>query len=254
MKNNKLQIIIIAVTFISLIALVAIQVSWIVKAGNMQEKQFNHSVKMAITMIVDKLAEEESIRNEVANCLGENETLSCYRLMNNQIEWQKLDSIVEYALNYYNINTNYEFDILHPQKDKDFKVCPRSYFSTDLENVLSQHVELKIKFPKKSEFIAAQIGIMFISSMLLIIIISISVLIILKYYKREKLLYQSTRDFINNITHEFKTPITNISLANSMISKNAKVKTDKKLHHYASIINSEHKKLRKQVEQLLEIA
>ncbi len=254
MKNNKLQITIIAVTFISLIALVAIQVSWIVKAGNMQEKQFNHSVKMAITMIVDKLAEEESIRNEVANCLGENEALSCYKLMNNQIEWQKLDSIVEYALNYYNINTNYEFDIVDPQKDKDFKVCPRSYFSTDLENVLSQHVELKIKFPKKSEFIAAQIGIMFISSMLLIIIISISVLIILKYYKREKLLYQSTRDFINNITHEFKTPITNISLANSMISKNAKVKTDEKLHHYSSIINSEHKKLRKQVEQLLEIA
>ncbi|MFP4023107.1 MAG: sensor histidine kinase [Thiohalospira sp.] len=254
MKNSRLQIIIITITFISLIALIAIQVSWIVKAANMQEKQFSHSVKMAIAMIVDKLGQEESIKNEVVSCLGESEALSCYRIMNNQIEWQRLDSIVEFALSYYNINTDYEFDIVDPSKDEDFKVCPRSYFSTDLENVLSQHVELKIKFPQKSEFIAAQIGVMFIISILLIVIISISVLMIIKYYKQEKMLYESTRDFINNITHEFKTPITNISLANSMLTKNEKIKADEKLTHYSKIIASEHKKLRNQVEQLLEVA
>ncbi len=254
MKNNRLQIIVIAVTFISLIALVAIQVSWIIKAANMQEKQFSHSVKMAIEMIVDKLAKEETIKNEVASCLGENENLSCYRLMNDQIEWQRLDSIVEFALSYYNINTDYEFDIVDPSKDEDYKVCPMSYFSTNLENVLSQHVELKIKFPRKSEFIAAQIGVMFIISILLIVVISISFLMILKYYKREKVLYESTRDFINNITHEFKTPITNISLANSMFKKNEKIKADEKLTYYSKIIASEHKKLRNQVEQLLDVA
>lgn len=254
MKNNKLQRIIIAVTFISLLALVVIQISWIINAANIQEKQFSHSVKMAIGMIVEKLADEEKIRNEVSGCFNQNETLSCYKVMNNQAEWEKLDSIVEYALNYYDINTDYEFDIVDTRKDKDYNVCPMSYFSSNLENVLSKHVELKIKFPEKSEFIAAQIGIMFVSSILLIIVISISVLIIFKYYKREKILYQSTRDFINNITHEFKTPITNISLANSMISKNEKVIEDDKLNHYSKIIMSEHKKLRKQVEQLLDVA
>ena len=88
------------------------------------------------------------------------------------------------------------------------------------------------------------IFLMFISSIVLIILISFSFITILKYYKREKRLYLSTRDFINNITHEFKTPITNIALANSMISKNGKIVEDKKLSQYSSIINLEQKKLK----------
>ena len=68
------------------------------------------------------------------------------------------------------------------------------------------------------------------------------------------MLYKNTRDFINNITHEFKTPITNIALANSMISKNQKVIDDQKLNQYSDIIKTEHTKLKNRVEGLLDIA
>ena len=175
--------------------------------------------------------------------------------MFNQIEWSKVDSIVRNSLEIYNINTSYEFDIVDTRKDSDYNTCKKTYFSQNLENVLLMSaIELKIRFPKKSEFIAAQIGLIFISSILLIILISSSFLIILKYYKREKRLYKSTRDFINNITHEFKTPITNIALANSMISKNEMIGKDDKIKKYSEIIKQEHKKLRNRVEGLLEIA
>lgn len=255
MKNKKLQIILIVATFLSLVALIAIQVFWIVKAANIQEKQFNHSVKLAMAMIVDDLANDESICNEVANCIGKGGTSSCYKSMYNQIEWTKVDSIVKNALDIYNINTSYEFDIVDTRKDADYNTCKKTYFSQNLENVLLMSaVELKIRFPKKSEFIVAQIGILFISSIFLILLVSISFLIILKYYKREKKLYKSTRDFINNITHEFKTPITNIALANSMISKNEIVNKDHKIKKYSEIIKLEHKKLKNRVEGLLEIA
>jgi two-component system, OmpR family, phosphate regulon sensor histidine kinase PhoR len=254
-KKNKLQIFLIVATFISLLALVAIQISWIVNAANIQEKQFNHSVKMAMSKIVEQLSDDESICSEVASCMGKAGTASCYTSMYNQIEWSKLDSIVKTALAYYNLNTGYEFDIVDTKKDADFKSCKKTYFSEQLESVFLQNgVELKIKFPQKSEFIAAQIGIMFISSIALIILISISFLLILKYYRREKMLYRNTRDFINNITHEFKTPITNIALANSMISKSEKVAKDEKLSQYAQIIKSEQKKLKNRVEGLLDIA
>jgi two-component system phosphate regulon sensor histidine kinase PhoR len=175
--------------------------------------------------------------------------------MYNQIEWSKVDSIVKTALAYYNLNTGYEFDIVDTNKDADFKSCKKTYFSEQLESVfLRNGVELKIKFPQKSELIAAQIGLIFISSIVLIILISISFLLILKYYRREKMLYRGTRDFINNITHEFKTPITNIALANSMISKNEKITGDEKLSQYSQIIKSEQKKLKNRVEGLLDIA
>ncbi|HAF29879.1 MAG TPA: hypothetical protein DCG75_12625 [Bacteroidales bacterium] len=255
MKKGKLQLVLITLTFISLVALVGIQVSWIIRAANMQEKQFSHSVNLAMKKIVEKMADDQSICKEVANCIGKGGTSSCYKSMYNNVEWSKVDSIVKFALDYYDINIDYEFDIVDTRKDADYMVCNKSYFSDDLESVLLQNaIELKIRFPKKSEFILAQIGIMFISSIFLIALVSLSFLIILKYYKREKALYMSTRDFINNITHEFKTPITNIALANSMISKNEKIMQDEKLNQYSNIIKAEHKKLKNRVEGLLDAA
>jgi two-component system phosphate regulon sensor histidine kinase PhoR len=255
MKNRKLQITFITLTFISLIALVGIQVSWIIKAANMQERQFNHSVKLALRNIVDEISDDEVICKEVSSCVDNFGNGSCIKNMFGKKEWLKVDSIIKSNLDYYQIEIDYEFDIVDTRKDSDFKTCNKSYFSNNLESVLLQNaIELKIRFPKKSEFIAAQIGSMFITSIVLIILISISFLIILKYYKREKMLYKNTRDFINNITHEFKTPITNISLANSMISKNKTVINDKKLHQYSKIIKSEHQKLKNRVEGLLDIA
>lgn len=255
MKKRKLQILLITLTFISLIALLGIQVSWIIKAANMQEKQFSHSVNLAMKKIVEKMANDKSICKEVANCINKDGASSCYKSMYNNVQWTKVDSIVKCALDFYNINIDYEFDIVDTRKDADYLVCNKSYFSDDLESVFLQNaIELKIRFPKKSEFIIAQIGLMFISSVLLIALISFSFLLILKYYKREKALYMSTRDFINNITHEFKTPITNIALANSMISKNEKIMQDEKLSQYSNIIKAEHKKLKNRVEGLLDAA
>lgn len=255
MKKKKLQIILIALTFISLLALVGIQVSWIIKAANMQEKQFSHSVNLAMKNIVEKMSNDKSICKEVVDCIGKGGKLSCHKSMYNNLEWAKVDSIVKCALNYYDINIDYEFDIVDTRKDEDYMVCNKSYFSDDLERVLLQNaIELKIRFPKKSEFIIAQIGLMFISSILLIALISFSFLVILRYYKREKALYMSTRDFINNMTHEFKTPITNIALANSMISKNDKIAHDEKLTQYSNIIKVEQKKLKIRVESLLDAA
>jgi len=255
MKNRKLQIALITLTFISLVALVIIQVSWIINAANMQEKQFNHSVKLALRHIVKEISEDEAICIEVSSCINSFDNGSCLKNMFGKKEWFKVDSIIKSSLDYYQIEIDYEFDIVDIRKDTDYNKCEKTYFSNNLESVLLQNaIELKIGFPKKSEFIAAQIGSMFITSIFLIVLISISFLLILRYYKREKLLYKSTRDFINNITHEFKTPITNISLANSMISKSEKVIKDGKLSQYSNIIKSEHQKLKNRVEGLLDIA
>ncbi|MDA3952112.1 MAG: HAMP domain-containing sensor histidine kinase [Bacteroidales bacterium] len=255
MKNRKLQIGLITLTILSLIALLGIQVSWIIKAANMQERQFSHSVKLAINHVVEQMADDQSMCKEVANCMGASEASSCSKSLYNNINWSKVDSLIKNALNQYHINIDYEFDIVDTQKDDHFNVCNKSYFSDNLENVILQNaIELKIRFPKKSEFIVAQIGLMFISSIILIVLISFSFILILKYYMREKTLYKGTRDFINNITHEFKTPITNIALANSMISKNKKIINDEKLNQYSNIIKDEQKKLKNRVEGLLAIA
>ena len=255
MKNKKLQIILIGLTFFALIALLVIQVSWIYKAASIQEKQFSHSVNIALKQVVDQMAEDTLICSEVVSCLGKGNAFSCYQKMYKNIQWNKVDSIIKRALKDNQINIKYEFDIVDTQNDADFNVCKKTYFSSNLENALLKNgIELKVKFPRKSEFIIAQVGALFISSVALIILISISFYMILIFYRREKALYLGTRDFINNITHEFKTPLTNIALANSMISKNEHLANDEKLQQYSNIIKVEHKKLQNRVEALLDVA
>ncbi|MBA4322818.1 MAG: hypothetical protein C0408_08385, partial [Odoribacter sp.] len=122
----------------------------------------------------------------------------------------------------------------------------------NLEDVLNQAgYELRIKFPEKSDFIKAQIGYIFIWSIILLLLVSVSFLLIFRYYRREKRLTENIVDIINNMTHEFRTPLTNIALANSLIAKNEFVENDEKLSSYTKIIRTEHIRLREKVEELL---
>ena len=68
---------------------------------------------------------------------------------------------------------------------------------------------------------------------------------------REKRISEHTTDFLNNMTHEFKTPLTNIALAGKMVGKEALSGHDEKVKHYSEIILQENEKLRLQVEQVL---
>ena len=68
---------------------------------------------------------------------------------------------------------------------------------------------------------------------------------------KEKKISEHTTDFLNNMTHEFKTPLTNIALAGKMIIKDPAVNPEDKIKHYSEIILEENEKLRLQVEQVL---
>jgi signal transduction histidine kinase len=68
---------------------------------------------------------------------------------------------------------------------------------------------------------------------------------------KEKQISEHTTDFLNNMTHEFKTPLTNIALAGRMVIKEPNIRQEDKIKHYSGIILEENEKLRLQVEQVL---
>ncbi|MBQ7634898.1 MAG: HAMP domain-containing histidine kinase, partial [Bacteroidaceae bacterium] len=71
---------------------------------------------------------------------------------------------------------------------------------------------------------------------------------------RQKRMTEIRNDFINNMTHEFKTPISTISLASQMLSDPGVTKSPAMLSHLSGIINDETKRLRFQVEKILQIS
>ena len=112
---------------------------------------------------------------------------------------------------------------------------------------------LKVYFPTKSDYIFDSIRFMIPSFIFtFILLVTFICTIILAF--RQKKLTEMKNDFINNMTHEFKTPISTISLAAQMLNDNAVLKSPTMLTHISTVINDETKRLRFQVEKVLQMS
>jgi two-component system, OmpR family, phosphate regulon sensor histidine kinase PhoR len=113
---------------------------------------------------------------------------------------------------------------------------------------------LYVYFPKREGYLLKQTGILVIPTVvltaMLIGIFVFTILIIL----RQKKLSIIKNDFINNMTHELKTPISTISLASQMLRDNTVSNTPKTIEHISGIIYQESKRLTTQVEKVLQMA
>jgi two-component system phosphate regulon sensor histidine kinase PhoR len=110
-----------------------------------------------------------------------------------------------------------------------------------------------IRFPQRENFLLANLNMTVVSTMfsvLAILFFLYSIWVILK----QKRLSELQRDFINNMTHEFKTPIASIKIASDVIANDEKTKEDKRLSRYAQIIREQNARLNDQVEKVLNIA
>lgn len=252
--KNRLQPVLMILTLVSLVALSGIQVSWIIRTARMQEAQFNHSVTMAMNRVVDNLARDRMLCDQINNCLMAVDPGACSMAMQHLTEWDNIKSVIEEDLRYYGLDLDFEFDIVRSdQMDYNGGAVPKEiYLSGSLEELLERSgYKLKISFPGRRDFILAQMGSVFVVSIILLIIVTLSSVIIYRLYRRERELSANIVDFVNSMTHAFKTPLTNISLANSMIAKNPLVGNDRKLTSYTGIVKSEHRKLKERVDRLL---
>lgn len=113
---------------------------------------------------------------------------------------------------------------------------------------------LLLSFPKKKKFLIRSVMGMAILSLLLTLIIVIAYAGAIHQLIRQKQISEIKSDFINNMTHEFKTPIATINLAVEAI-RNPKVLPDQeKVQRYLQMIRDENKRMHAQVENVLRIS
>ena len=174
MKRSRAQLMILLLALGALIALTAIQFSWILKAARMQEAQFNHSVEMAMMRIVETLSGNEAICSEVNNCLKHGGNESCMLVMKTREEWESMKSLIRKDLNFYGIGLDFEFDIVSSDLPANIPRPKNTYFSNGLEEMLEKSgYRLSLRFPEKRDFIIAQMGDIFIFSLLLLFLVTI---------------------------------------------------------------------------------
>lgn len=112
---------------------------------------------------------------------------------------------------------------------------------------------LRVYFPTKGDYISSSITFI-VPSVIFSLILLITFVFTIYIVFRQKKLSEMKNDFINNMTHEFKTPISTISLAAQMLNDPSVRKSPTMLQHISGVINDETKRLRFQVEKVLQMS
>lgn len=160
------------------------------------------------------------------------------------------------------INLRYEYAVVDRKGNVIYK---SKSFSEDAENSsvytqvlfpndpVNKMTYLKIVFPQKSDYIFSSIKFMIPSFAFTFILLVVFLFTIIIAFRQKKL-SEMKNDFINNMTHEFKTPISTISLAAQMLNDDSVRKSPTMLQHISGVINDETKRLRFQVEKVLQMS
>jgi two-component system phosphate regulon sensor histidine kinase PhoR len=174
-----------------------------------------------------------------------------------------MDSALKINMNSFGIDEKYHFGYINNSKNKatylykyeDTLALQRSSFRTLLtpSKYFSRPFDLSLVFDNYSNMILASIRKLLITSILIISILLISFYLFVRIILKQRRISELKNDFINNMTHEFKTPLTNISLAVEYFSER-KLSNGKTEDGMMKIIGQETERLRENVERILQIA
>ena len=184
----------------------------------------------------------------------------------NRLEDRLTEDVMRRSIDRYlresGLDLPYEYAVINQQKqvklksaafnpDKNVEVFTARLFPGD---VWSSPNYLQIYFPDQRSFIFQSVGFMGLTSVALTTIIIGIFIFTLWIIFRQKRLSEMKTDFVNNMTHELKTPISTISLASQMLNDPSVPVENKNLGHISRIIDTESKRLGVQVEKVLQMA
>lgn len=258
MKRNSIRLVVILGT-VSIIGIILMQIYWVQKAFDIKEKQFNQTIHIALKNVAEKMARYTQVT--LPNESPVTQIASDYYIvnLNSEIDANILEHYLKTEFQYLNINVDFEYAIYDCTTDKmvygnyvnAFKPMDHIEQTTNLPKWKDFPYYFGIYFPTKSTYLMSKMEIwIFTSIMLLIVIVffSYALFVIL----RQKRLSEIQKDFINNMTHEFKTPISTIGVSADVIMKNPEIKNSERLMNYTRIIKDENARLNKQVEKVLQ--
>lgn len=174
-----------------------------------------------------------------------------------------IDSFIRVELNRRNINLPYELKLSNDKKDSvyfstaSFKEdLPYNKYNANLfeKGINNEQAIITLYFPTKEILLLNKIGPTLISSIVLVLILLICFAYTLISILRQKKLSEMKNDFINNMTHEFKTPVSTILLASEALKDTSIFKDKDRLQRLAGMIYDENIRMSNHIERVLSVA
>lgn len=262
--------------FISALGLIYFQYVWIKQALQDRKMQFEETVTMAAATVQMDLVEE---RGKIPPFSSKRNTDLLFPLnifpatIAHKFTSKEINDRIQAAFEKRGIkDVHFEFliystslmgDQLHSDNFYDAfmdsanninRVLPLEAPGGSLAEGLVPQENLIIVVNKKQDFVWRQMFWMIFGAVLFTSIIFTAFFITIKAYLNQKKLSEIKSDFINNMTHEFKTPLATISLAVDALRNEKVVNDPEKTAYFSNIIKDENKRMNKQVETILQAA
>jgi two-component system phosphate regulon sensor histidine kinase PhoR len=259
MKRKSIRFIIL-VTTVSLLGLVVMQSFWMFKAMQMEEAQFGHRVDMALEDILNELVEYQD--STTLNLIGLDQTGKHDNQVFDAVDTTLLDTLISKYFDYHMLGENYIFQIVKTSNDSVYyssEPVPQGYQQKQYRACLSciwkeEYFHLAVLFPEQQKQIFVELGGWLLFSALFLLTVFVSFIYTITTIIKQKKLSEMKNDFINNMTHEFKTPLSTVSLASEVLLNGNSSNSVERVKKYAGVIYDENLRLQNQVERVLQIA
>lgn len=258
MKNRHIKLVVL-LGFFAIGGIVIIQMKWLSEALNFEEHKFHEKVHIALLEVVANLYAKQDQPLPVNNPVNQKTNDYYIVEINNEFDAATLEYYIKSSFNKFRVYTDFEYAIYDCHTDR---MVYGNYVSSSTNQPESKSpffpksdelvYYFAVHFPDKETYYFASMKSWLILSAVLLIVLIIyvySLFVILQ----QKRFSELQKDFINNMTHEFKTPLSSILLAASHLkymNDERADHTDKK-NTYLHLITKEANRLNEHIEQIL---
>lgn len=240
--------------------LLLFQSVWLIDTWKLRNEAFDNQVIKSLRNVANKISVINKTELPKSNLIQKNDSHYAVNV-NSPLDANILEDFLVRAFDEASLNTIFEYAIYDCTNDS-LKYVNYCNLSTGPENFdksegLPKFDDLiyyfVVNFPKRESYVINDVkwNVMFsLFTIFAVLIFLYAVWLIL----RQKKVTDLQTDFINNMTHEFKTPISSIKIASSVLLENENIKGDSRLSQYAGIIKDQNERLNMQVEKVLNIA
>jgi two-component system phosphate regulon sensor histidine kinase PhoR len=257
MKSAHIRLVVLLGT-IAIAGILLFQLYFIWKTWNLNERKFTQSIQIALRKAADDLALLDSIQPSVKNPVKQ--LSPNYFVVESQgnMNPNLLEFYLQKEFRNCNVNLDFEYGIYDCHTDT---MIYGNYVGGSVKPAITKKSLPKydkyiyyfgVNFPTRNSYLIGKLSIWIIfSGVLLVVMIffTYALYVILK----QKRLSELQKDFIDNMAHEFKTPISSILISSEVLSKPDICSQPDRLLTYAGIIGSETRRLNEQLERILQI-
>jgi two-component system phosphate regulon sensor histidine kinase PhoR len=260
MKRNQIRFIVLLGT-LSILGIILIQIYFLSNIWGIKEREFNQTVNIALRSVAERLSDYNQTMLPHGNPVKQMSSHYFVVSVNDVIDTNVLEYFLQTEFEKHNIVLDYEYAIYNCDTDqmefgkliKKGETPKPIVFSSDLPHYDVCVYCFGVNFPSKKDYIIGDMTAWMVVSVILLLAIvffGYAMFVILK----QKRLSELQKDFINNMTHEFKTPISSINISADVLSSSEIASQPERLVLYSQIIKQENNRLNNLVEKVLQIA